>query len=80
MNLPKNGTLAWIKLLVPFFLLAISFAAWCGRLEARLTNEMELRHNTDQGIEYVRRQNVQILQEIAGVKAHLEHLKYHDCK
>ena len=76
----QNRTLAWMKALLPYILLLLSVATVWGGMSVKIENEIERRHDTDSAVEYIRRQNVQILREIAEVKTHLEYLRNNGCR
>ena len=80
MSVRQNGTTTWLKVLLPYAIILLSVAVVWGRMEERIGGEIERRHDTDSAVEYIRRQNVQILREIAEVKTHLEYLRNNGCR
>jgi len=66
---------SWLKLLAPLVFFLFSLAVWGGRLENRVDTEIEQRQKDYNSVEYIRRQNEKILQEIQALNTNVDWLK-----
>lgn len=75
MTQKQEAAISWLKLLAPLAFFLFSLAVWGGRLENRVDNEIVQRQKDYNSVEYIRRQNEMILQEIQVLNTNVEWLK-----
>ena len=75
MTQKQEAVTSWLKLLAPLVFFLFSLAVWGGRLEVKLDTEIEQRQKDYNSVEYIRRQNERILQEIQALNTNVEWLK-----
>ena len=75
MTRKQEAVTSWLKLLAPLVFFLFSLAVWGGRLENKVDTEIIQRQKDYNSVEYIRRQNEQILQEVRGLKTNIEWLK-----
>jgi len=71
----QESVTSWLKLLAPLVFFLFSLAVWGGRLENRVDTEIEQRQKDYNSVEYIRRQNEKILQEIQALNTNVDWLK-----
>lgn len=67
--------ISWLKLFTPLVIFLLSLAVWGARLEDRVNNEIVQRQKDYNSVEYIRRQNEKILQQIQALNTNVEWLK-----
>jgi len=71
----QESVTSWLKFLTPLIFFLFSLAVWGGRLETRIGTEIEQRQKDYNSVEYIRRQNEKILQEIQALNTNVDWLK-----
>ena len=71
----QESVTSWLKFLTPLIFFLFSLAVWGGRLETRIGTEIEQRQKDYDSVEYIRRQNEKILQEIQALNTNVDWLK-----
>jgi len=75
MTRKQDGALSWLKLLAPLAFFLFSLAVWGGRLENKLETEIIHRQQDYNTMEYIRRQNEQVLLEVRELKTDVKWLR-----